>query len=81
MLPADVDTSTGVDGSNVYTRAPLVARFIVAGAPGCAETAAVDHHQPLLVRPDGRVGQRTEQAAYGAAIVDTIEAGHPDRRG
>ncbi|GAA1795086.1 hypothetical protein GCM10009835_11400 [Planosporangium flavigriseum] len=25
VLPADVDTSTGVDGSNVYTRAPQVA--------------------------------------------------------
>ena len=29
--------STGVDGSNVYTRAPQVAKFLVAAAPGASE--------------------------------------------
>jgi hypothetical protein len=30
--------------------------------------------------PDARVGQRTEQAAYGAAIVAALQAAHPDAR-
>ncbi len=81
QLPADVDTSTGVDGSNVFTRAPQVARFVVAAAPGSADTVelwAISNH--FSSGPDGRVGQRTEQAAYNAAIVDAIEAGHPGVR-
>jgi predicted extracellular nuclease len=80
-LPADVDRSTGIDGSNVFTRAPQVARFVVAAAPGSADTFdlwAVSNH--FSSGPDGRVGQRTEQAAYNAAIVAAIEAGHPGTR-
>jgi hypothetical protein len=83
-LPADVDRSTGVDGANVYTRAPQVARFRVKARPGSSaggdsfELWAVSNH--FSSGPDGRVGQRTEQAAYGAAIVDAIEAGYPDAR-
>ncbi len=75
-LPADVDTSTGVDGSNVYTRAPQVAKFLVAAAPGSTERQplwAVSNH--FSSTPDARVGQRTEQAAYGAAIVGRHRAG------
>ena len=30
-LPSDVDRSTGVDGSNVFTRAPQVGHFLVGG--------------------------------------------------
>jgi hypothetical protein len=73
QLPSDVDTSTGVDGSNVYTRAPQVAKFFVAGAPGSAEGYtlwAVSNH--FSSTPDARVGQRREQAAYGAAITAAI---------
>jgi hypothetical protein len=73
VLPSDVDTSTGVDGSNVYTRAPQVARFLVSSSPGS------DEHYPLWAvsnhfssGPDVRVGQRTEQAAYGAAIAAVV---------
>ncbi len=80
-LPADVDRSTGVDGSNVYTRAPQVARFVVAAAPGSADTFelwAISNH--FSSGPDGRVGQRTEQASYDAAIVDAIEAADPAAR-
>jgi predicted extracellular nuclease len=74
-LPADVDTSTGVDGSNVYTRAPQVAKFLVAAAPGGSERYAlwaVSNH--FSSTPQARVGQRREQARYGAAIVTAIEA-------
>ncbi|HEX6873546.1 MAG TPA: lamin tail domain-containing protein [Micromonosporaceae bacterium] len=81
VLPADVDTSTGVDGSNVYTRAPQVARFIIAAAPGSSDTYpiwAVSNH--FSSTPDARVGQRREQAGYGAAIVAAIQAAEPGAR-
>ncbi|GAB3144327.1 hypothetical protein GCM10027290_22400 [Micromonospora sonneratiae] len=81
VLPADVDRSTGVDGSNVYTRAPQVARFSVAATPGGSERFtlwAVSNHYSS--GPDRRVGQRREQAAYGAAIVQAIEAGDANAR-
>jgi uncharacterized protein len=81
VLPADVDTSTGVDGSNVYTRAPQVAKFTVASEPGSPEGFtlwAVSNHYSST--PDARVGQRKEQAAYGAAIAAAIEASEPGAR-
>ena len=77
-LPADVDRSTGMDGINVYTRAPQVAHFLVAARPGSADTFdlwAISNH--FSSGPDGRVGQRTEQAAYAAAIADAIGAADP----
>ncbi|GAB7049858.1 lamin tail domain-containing protein [Catenuloplanes indicus] len=74
-LPSDVDTSTGIDGANVFTRAPQVGKFIVRAAPGSSDTyplwAVANHYSS---GPDSRVGQRREQAGYGAAIVDAIEA-------
>lgn len=73
-LPADVDRSTGVDGTNVYTRAPQVGRFLVAAGPKSKDTFtvwAVANH--FSSTPQARVGQRREQAAYGAAIVTAIE--------
>ncbi len=81
VLPADVDTSTGVDGSNVYTRAPQVARFFVAAGPGETEGYplwATSNH--FSSTPDARVGQRTEQARYGAAIATAIQAANPAAR-
>jgi len=81
QLPADVDRSTGVDGSNVYTRAPQVGRFLVAAAPGSRETFtvwAIANH--FSSTPQARVGQRTEQAAYGAAIVEAIERSDANAR-
>ncbi|MEU2612686.1 lamin tail domain-containing protein [Micromonospora sp. NPDC007271] len=81
VLPADVDRATGVDGANVYTRAPQVARFTVAAAPGSSEHYplwAVSNHYSS--GPDTRVGQRREQAAYGAALVRAIRAGDPNAR-
>jgi uncharacterized protein len=80
-LPSDVDTSTGVDGSDVYTRAPQVAKFFVAGSPGSSEGYtlwAVSNH--FSSTPDARVGQRREQARYGAAIAATVRAADPDAR-
>ncbi|HEY0002808.1 MAG TPA: endonuclease, partial [Actinoplanes sp.] len=81
VLPADVDKSTGVDGSNVYTRAPQVGLFDVKAAPGAKEhyqVWAISNH--FSSGPDGRVGQRREQAGYGAAIVTAITATHPHAR-
>jgi hypothetical protein len=81
VLPADVDKSTGVDGTNVFTRAPQIGLFDVRAAPGSTE-----HYQVWALSnhyssgPDGRVGQRREQAGYGAAIVTAIEATHPNAR-
>jgi hypothetical protein len=81
FLPDDVDKSTGVDGSNVYTRAPQVALFDVKAGPTESEHFplwAISNH--FSSGPDSRVGQRREQATYGAAIVTAIETAHPDTR-
>ncbi|WP_406040487.1 lamin tail domain-containing protein [Micromonospora sp. NBC_00898] len=81
VLPADVDRSTGVDGANVYTRAPQLGKFTVAAAPGSTEHYtlwALSNH--FSSGPDSRVGQRREQAAYGAALIEAIEASDPDAR-
>lgn len=75
-LPADVDLSTGVDGSNVYTRAPQVGHFRVwrdgLGTSVFTDLYAISNH--FSSTPNGRVGQRTEQALYNAAIVDALES-------
>ncbi len=81
VLPADVDRSTGVDGANVFTRAPQVALFDVKAAPGASEHFqlwAISNHYSS--GPDSRVGQRREQATYGGAITTAIEASHPHAR-
>ncbi|MGC5019796.1 lamin tail domain-containing protein [Micromonospora sp. DT47] len=81
VLPADTDTSTGKDGDNVFTRAPQLGKFVVKAAPGATEQFtlyALSNHYSS--GPDSRVGQRTEQAAYGAAIVTAIEKSDPDAR-
>ncbi|MEV0942538.1 lamin tail domain-containing protein [Micromonospora wenchangensis] len=81
VLPADTDTSTGKDGNNVFTRAPQLGKFVVKATPGGSESYllyALSNHYSS--GPDSRVGQRTEQAAYGAAIVTAIEAADPDAR-
>jgi predicted extracellular nuclease len=81
VLPKDVDTSTGVDGANVFTRAPQVALFDVKAVPGAPEQFpvwAISNHYSS--GPDSRVGQRTEQAAYGAAITTAIDQHHAQAR-
>jgi uncharacterized protein len=72
VLPDDVDTSTGVDGDNVFTRAPEVGLFRVwrtgNGESVFTDLLAISNH--FSSGPDGRIGQRTEQSNYLAAIVD-----------
>jgi predicted extracellular nuclease len=81
-LPADVDTSTGVDGSNVFTRAPQVGHFRVwrngVGLGAWVDLYAVSNH--FSSGPDTRVGQRTEQANYLAAIAAALQAADPQAR-
>jgi predicted extracellular nuclease len=73
-LPPDVDTSTGQDGDDVFTRSPQVGSFRVwrdgIGASVFTDLYAISNH--FSSGPDGRVGQRTEQAAYNAAIVEAL---------
>ncbi|MFF3851840.1 lamin tail domain-containing protein [Micromonospora sp. NPDC002575] len=81
VLPADTDTSTGKDGNNVYTRAPQLGKFWVKAAPGSSEGYhlwALSNH--FSSGPDSRVGQRTEQARYGAALVTAIHNADPKAR-
>jgi predicted extracellular nuclease len=79
VLPNDVDTSTGRDGNNVFTRAPQVGLFRVwrdgigSGTP--VELYAISNH--FSSTPNGRVGQRKEQAGYNAAIVAALQAVSP----
>ncbi|MGH2801955.1 MAG: lamin tail domain-containing protein, partial [Thermoleophilaceae bacterium] len=73
-LPEDVDRSTGTDGEAVYTRPPQVGRFRVwrkrVGRGNSIELVAISNHFSSI--PDARVGQRTEQSRYGAAIVEAV---------
>jgi len=72
VLPADVDRSTGTDGNNVFTRAPQVGLFRVwrtgKDASVFTDVLAISNH--FSSTPDARVGQRTEQANYLAAVVN-----------
>ena len=81
-LPDDVDLSSGVDGPNVYTRAPQVGHFRVwrngIGLGAWVDVYAVSNH--FSSGPDTRVGQRTEQASYLAAIVAALRAADPQPR-
>lgn len=82
VLPDDVDTSTGTDGSNVFTRPPQVGLFRVwsvgVGSGRYVDLYAISNH--FSSGPDRRVGQRIEQANYNAAIVDAIQGADPDAR-
>ena len=78
-LPSDVDTSTSTDGSNVYTRPPQVGHFRVwrdgIGSSVFTDLYAISNH--FSSTPDRRVGQRTEQALYNAALIAALsDAGH-----
>lgn len=78
-LPDDVDTSTGVEGDDVFTRAPQVGLFRV-WREGIGESVFVDLHlvaNHFISNPATRVGQRTEQAAYNAAIVKALRDSDP----
>ncbi len=79
-IPDDVDLSTGVDGDFVFTRSPQLGYFRVwrtsLDSSVYTDLYAVTNH--FSSGPDGRVGQRTEQAAYNAAIVTAIEVSTPN---
>ena len=80
VLPDDVSGDT--DGDNVYTRAPQVGHFRVwrdgIGQSVFTDLYAISNH--FSSGPDGRVEQRTEQAAYNAAIVAALQEANPDER-
>ena len=69
-----------LDGEHVFTRDPQVAKFRVwrteIGASAYTDVWVVSNH--FSSGPDARVLQRTEQAAYNAAIVAAIEEADPD---
>lgn len=81
-LPDDLVITTGQDGTNVFTRAPQVGLFriwqdgIGEGTP--YDLYAISNH--FSSTPDARVEQRTEQAAYDAAIVDALQGEDEDVR-
>ncbi len=78
-LPADVDRSTGIDGTDVFTRAPQAGRFRIwrdrVGRGKSIDLLAFSNHFSSV--PDARVGQRREQSRYGAALVNVADR---DRR-
>jgi predicted extracellular nuclease len=81
-LPDDLQTGSTLDGTNVFTRPPQVGHFRIwrdgIGTSIFIDIWAMSNH--FSSTPDGRVFQRTEQAAYLAAIVDAIEADDPGAR-
>ena len=66
-----------MDGGNVFTRPPQVGHFRVwrdgIGTSVFTDLYAISNH--FSSTPDARVGQRTEQAAYNAAIVAALDDG------
>jgi predicted extracellular nuclease len=70
------------DGRCVYTRDPQVGHFRVwrdgIGSSVFTELYAISNH--FSSTPDARVEQRTEQAAYNAAIAQAILAADPEAR-
>jgi hypothetical protein len=74
VLPIYVTGST--DGDNVFTRPPQVALFRIwrdsVGKSVFQDVYLSNNH--FSSGPDNRVGQRTEQAVYNAAIVDALLA-------
>lgn len=83
MLPGDVDLSTGVDGSNIFTRPPQIAMFRVwrngIGTGMFTDLYVLSNH--FSSGPDIRVGQRREQATYAAAIYTALKASKQTRGG
>jgi len=77
VLPDFVTGST--DGDNVFTRPPQVALFRIwrdgGGASIFQDVYISNNH--FSSGPDRRVDQRTEQAAYNAAIVEALQTVNP----
>ncbi|HVL53247.1 MAG TPA: hypothetical protein VM344_03210, partial [Vitreimonas sp.] len=83
-LPAEVEVGDGCDEpvDCVFTRDPQVGLFRIwrdaIGASAFTDVYAISNH--FSSGPDRRVEQRTEQAAYNAAIVAALTEAHPDAR-
>ncbi len=81
-LPDDVDVTTGTDGSDVFTRPPQVGLFrlwrVAVDTGAYMDLYAISNH--FSSSPNARVGQRTEQALYNAAIIDALQAANPGVR-
>ena len=75
-----MDTSTGVDGSNVFTRPPQVGLFRIwqngIGNGFSLDLYALSNHFQQHTRRGA--GQRLEQALYDASIVAALQAANPD---
>jgi predicted extracellular nuclease len=78
-------TSSGpraCDGSNVFSRAPLVGSFRIwrtgVDTSTFTDVYLVNNHQSA--GPDGRILQRTEQATYNARIAEALLAADADAR-
>jgi predicted extracellular nuclease len=81
VLPTDIETPGDTDGTNVFTRAVQVGHFRInpttaAGSP--SDVWILTNH--FSSGPDGRVGQRREQANYNAAVVQAIEGQEPNAK-
>jgi hypothetical protein len=85
-LPAGLELGDSCDeldsGRCVFTRDPQVGHFRFwrdgIGASVFTEVWAISNH--FSSTPDRRVAQRTEQAAYNAALAEAIVAADPDAR-
>lgn len=79
-LPADA--LPGADGTNVFTRAAQLAHFRIwrtaTGLSTYTDVWTVANH--FSSGPDGRVAQRTQQAAYNAAIAKAVLAAEPNAK-
>jgi predicted extracellular nuclease len=81
VLPTDIETPNDTDGSNVFTRAVQVGHFRIGqttGLGGPTDVWILANH--FSSGPDGRVGQRREQANYNAAVVKAIQGQEPDAK-
>lgn len=74
-LPLDVDLSTGMSDTNVFARAVQVARFRWIQYPDAPALTVLNNH--FASRPDQRVGQRREQAAFNAAVQNACRDADP----
>jgi hypothetical protein len=80
VLNAELPDFVGgdTDGDLVFTRAPQVAWFrIWRDSVGSSAFNVYTVNNHFSSGPDRRVGQRTEQANYNAAIVDALQEAFP----
>ena len=81
-LSSQIVNPSDTDGDNIFTRAPVVAKFWIYPGQnrGGNQQAFYVVNNHFSSGPDRRVGQRAEQANYNAAIVEAIETLDPNAR-